>query len=214
MKPRSGPPAAGRLELVGTIDRMDELQQGQPTRWSIDYKTESDSVTRAAHPERRGRHAACLLRRTAAPRPRCAPPTSTWASAARRNCTNRTRWRTCDVLIEGISARHGPHRRRAPRCPRWARAVLRVLRRARPVPQRLLGRCRQGASARDAMTESHPRPSRPPTNTTAARLARGLLRHCLRPRPQRGGGGLRGRGQDLDAGLAHAARAAGRLRAA
>ena len=25
----------------------------------------------------------------------CAPPTSMWASAARRNCTNRTKWCIC-----------------------------------------------------------------------------------------------------------------------
>ena len=85
----------GDLELIGTIDRIDGVSStGEPTVLVIDYKTESDSVTRQRI-QSGAEDRSCRSTPPCCTTTRCAPPTSTWASAARRNCTNRTKWCTC-----------------------------------------------------------------------------------------------------------------------
>ena len=76
------------------------------------------------------------------------------------------------------------------------------------------GLCRRDDWAEDGPTAgpTHDRARLP--HRRARGRARGLLRRRLRPAPQRRRRGLRRRRQDLDAGLAHPARAAGRRRAA
>ena len=86
----------GDLELIGTIDRIDGVSStGEPTVLVIDYKTESDSVTRQRIKSGAEDTQAAVLRRVAAPRHAARRLYVNVASAARRNCTNRTRWCSC-----------------------------------------------------------------------------------------------------------------------
>jgi ATP-dependent helicase/nuclease subunit B len=217
-RPRSRPrQPLGDLELIGTIDRIDGVSStGEPTVLVIDYKTESDSVTRqriqsGAEDTQLPFYAALLHHDTLR---------AAYVNVGERGETQLHEQDEVvhlrDVLVEGIQHDMARIAAGAPLPALGEGSVCEFC--------AVRGLCRkdywadaeQAARARDAMTKSqyfprHPgrlRTQRPP------RLARGLLRHCLRPRPQRGGGGLRGRGQDLDAGLAHAAGAARRLRAA
>ena len=134
------------------------------------------------------RHAARRLRqRRRARRDEDRASTRPWSQAA-RPAGARASWH--DVA---------PHRRRARRCPRWARA--------RSANSARRAACAAGISG---VTEARRCRRAPAYEHNGARVrARALLRHRLRSAPQRGGGGLRRRRQDLDAGVAHPARAAG-----
>jgi ATP-dependent exoDNAse (exonuclease V) beta subunit len=207
----------GDLELIGTIDRIDGVSStGEPTVLVIDYKTESDSVTRqriksGAEDTQLPFYAALLHHDTLR---------AAYVNVGERGETQLHEQDEVvhlrDVLIEGIQHDMARIAAGAPRCPRWARARCASSAPCAACAAKTIGQMPSRHCPRQRRHDRqyippHPgrlRTQRPP------RLARGLLRHCLRPAPQRGGGGLRGRGQDLDAGLAHAARAARWLRAA
>ena len=169
----------------------------------MDYKTEARCHQRRPRQAARRRHAARLLRGAVGRR-----------HAARRLCQRGRARQDRNGGADGrgrgarpAGARH-PRRRcaasaRASRCPRWAKA--------RSATSVRRAACAAGISGHES---KHSALAPGLRTQRRARQPRALLRHRLRSAPQRRGGGLRRRRQDLDAGLAHPARAAGRRQAA
>ena len=176
----------------------------------IDYKTGSATSCSSECPTARGHPARVLCRagaRSGGSRRRSRR--STWRSTTREGIERDRAQATSQASAAQLDRRHRPRPARgcaaAPRCRRSAKAALRVLRSARPVPARPLG-------TRAAKDPGEQR-SRPRTRSTAAPSSReAFYAAACDPRAQRRRRGLRRRRQDLDAGVAHPARAARRRR--
>ena len=130
-------PLGSELTLIGKIDRMDRLPDGE--------RAADRLQDRAAHHHRRAHQERRWKTRSWRSTPRWCP-TTRWR-AAYVNLGEKEPTRTYeqpdivalrDALIDGILQRHGPHCRGRAAAGAGRRQGLRLLRGPWPVPQRLL----------------------------------------------------------------------------
>ena len=204
-------PACGGVEMHGIVDRIDASRR-RPVSQLIDYKTGSAAGLRSKLSASRSEdtqlafYAALMRRAAAAPARRRA---STCALDEQRGASSAIEHADVEASARRAARRHGGDLRRiragAPLPALGEGAVCELLRSARPVPARSLDANRRGAAMSAAAASGAGLSDRRPHASRAS-----VLCGRLRSAAQRRGRSLRRRGQDLDAGVAHPARAARR----
>ena len=212
---RATPEALGGVELYGRIDRIDVVDGGTPARADRlqDRQRQPAQGERARPFEDTQLAFYAALVGAGERRCRCAP--SIWRSTRRAGLeadrASSTSRRARAALVDGVADDLRRAARAARPCRRSAkerpastatRAACAVATTGRRPPMR---RCERRRASDDRARLPHRR---------RAGDAASVLRGCLRSGAQLRRRGLRRLGQDLDAGLAHAARAARRRRAA
>ena len=168
------------------------LQHGRAHGAGIDYKTESHSVTRQSASKAGGRTQLPFTPPCCTDAPRAAYVNLAGAAS----CTNDNWPSGCEASRHDMAA---SPRASPARAGRGATSVVSSARISGAALGRLQKTIGQTPVARpfpapETQRQWPPRTTNPYEHNGQPCLARGLLRHCLRPAPQRGGGGLRGRG--------------------